>query len=110
MLASARAHTHLVIARHTYEVESIVIQLKGEATRELTKSGLHPLVAHAKPGKRPPKMWARGEWKVYLDSAHAIETAINYVEENPDNEGKPRQKWSFVSPFKGLEPGWITYH
>ncbi|HEY3968031.1 MAG TPA: transposase [Planctomycetaceae bacterium] len=103
-------HAHLVIARHTYQVESIVTLLKGESTRELIQSGSHPLAMHAKRGSRPPKMWSRGEWKVYLDSNQAIENAMRYVEENPEQDGKPKQKWRFVSPFRGIEPGWVTYH
>ena len=53
-------HTHLVIARHTYNVEHIVNLLKGEATRQLVVDNLHPLRQYARPGERPPKMWASG--------------------------------------------------
>jgi hypothetical protein len=55
-------------------------------------------------------MWAAHEWKVYLDSEEAIENAIAYVNGNPAKEGKPRQRWSFVTPFTGLDKGWVTYH
>ena len=104
-------HTHLVIARHTYRVEQIANLLKGTATSQLMKERCHPLAAYAKPGKRPPRMWAEHEWKVYLDSEEAIDDAIQYVEDNPGKEEKPKQIWSFVSPFRGLpKGGWITYH
>ena len=104
-------HTHLVLARHTYEVEKIARLLKGEATREVMKQNLHPLARFAKPGERPPRMWAEHEWKVYLDSEESIRNAIQYVEENPLKEDKPPQKWSFVEPFRGLDQsGWTTYH
>jgi len=103
-------HMHLVIARHTYGVESVVNLLKGAATRELIDRNLHPLAAFAEPGLRPPKMWARRLWKVYLDSEEAILNAMRYVVDNPTNEGKPQQTWSFVSPFRGLEPGLVIYH
>ena len=104
-------HTHLVIARHTYGVERIVNLLKGAATRQLVKTGCHPLARQATPGERPPRMWAAHEWKVYLDSEEAIEAAIEYVEENPAQEDKPRQHWSFVKPFAGLpKGGWTTYY
>jgi REP element-mobilizing transposase RayT len=104
-------HTHLVIARHTYRVEQIANLLKGASTGQLLKENLHPLATHAKPGKRPPRMWAEHEWKVYLDSEEAIETAIQYVEDNPIKEGKPKQSWKFVSAFAGIpQGGWITYH
>ena len=104
-------HAHLVIARHTYKVEQIVNLLKGAATTALIKAGCHPLQSFAKPGKRPSRMWAEHEWKVYLDSDEAIEEAISYVEENLVKEGKPKQSWSFVSSFAGIpKGGWTTYH
>jgi hypothetical protein len=55
-------------------------------------------------------MWARNQWKVYLDSETAIEDAIRYVEQNPDRERKRPQNWSCVTPFAGLPTGWVTYH
>jgi len=102
-------HTHLVIARHRYKVEQIAILLKGAATRQLIEDRCHPLAAYAAPGQRPPSMWARRRWKVYLDSDEAIEEAIAYVNENPIREGKPRQTWSWVTPYRGLDARWITY-
>ena len=44
-----------------------------------------------------------------LDSEDTIDNAIRYVEENPAREAQPRQHWSFVTPFGGIGPGWITY-
>jgi REP element-mobilizing transposase RayT len=104
-------HTHLVIARHKYKVEQIANLLKGASTTRIIEEDRHPLAAYAEEGKRPPRMWAAKEWKVYLDSEQAIEDAIRYVEENPEKEGKPRQSWSFVTPFAGIpKSGWTTYH
>jgi len=103
-------HTHLVIARHRYRVESIINALKGESTRQLVSERLHPLSQYAAPGKRPPRMWSTGEWKVFLDSEEAIESAIAYVVQNPVEESKPLQRWNFVASFQGLDAGWTTYH
>jgi REP element-mobilizing transposase RayT len=103
-------HTHLVIARHTYKVEQIVNLLKGAATRQLIRDGLHPMAKYAAGNERPPGMWAVKQWKTYLDDDVAIDDAIRYVEENPEREGKARQNWSFVRPFAGLDQGWVTYH
>ncbi len=104
-------HTHLVIARHSYKVEQIANLLKGAATSQLMEENLHPLAKYAKFGKRPPRMWAAHEWKVFLDSEEAIEEAIRYVEENPVEEGKAKQQWSFVTPFAGItQGGWTTYY
>lgn len=104
-------HIHLVIARHTYRVEQICNLLKGEATKNLQKVSLHPRANLAEVDGKLAPMWAVHQWKVYLDSEEAIECAIRYVEDNPVKEGKPRQSWSFVSPFRGLsKSGWTTYH
>ena len=103
-------HTHLVLARHTYKVEQMAKQLKAAATTEIVKDDRHPLTMHKADDGTFPHMWAESQWKVYLDSEEQIETAIRYVNENPEREGKKPQRWSFVSPFRGLEPGHITYH
>jgi len=104
-------HTHLVIARHAYKVEQIANLLKGAATRRIMEEARHPLADHAESGKRPPRMWAAREWKVFLDSEEGIEGAIRYVEDNPEKEGKRKQIWSFVTPFAGIpQGGWTTYH
>jgi len=103
-------HTHLVIARHTIEVESIVNKLKGRATSKLISKNLHPFALIADTASPLPRMWARNMWKVYLDSEEAIYEAIQYVRDNPIKEGKPEQRWPWVRPFGGLESGWVTYH
>ncbi len=104
-------HVHLVVARHTYHVEKVCNLLKGEATKQLKASSLHPLANHALPCGKLPSLWAENEWKVYLDSETSIEAAIRYVEENPEKEGRLRQSWPFVTPFSGISTtGWTTYH
>jgi REP element-mobilizing transposase RayT len=102
-------HTHLVIGRHTYKVEQVANLLKGAATTQLLSDHLHPLAEYTKPNSRPPGMWARHEWKVYLDSDDQIENAIAYVNDNPEKEGKPRQHWSWITPYSGLDNGWTTF-
>ncbi len=102
-------HTHLVLSRHRYKVEQMANLLKGAATTQLIADHLHPLAMHAKPGERPPGMWARHQWKVYLDSDEQIENAISYVNGNPIKEDKPEQKWKWITPYRGLENGWTTY-
>jgi REP element-mobilizing transposase RayT len=102
-------HVHIVLARHTYKVEQMCKLLKGEATKSLTANSLHPHHGLLNERGHPPSPWERGHWKVYLDCEEQIEQAIRYVEQNPVKEGKPLQKWSFVSPFFGLPPGWVAY-
>ena len=104
-------HVHLVIARHSYKVEQVCNLLKGEATKQLKAESCHPQARFEAENGKLPSLWAEGQWKVYLDSEEAIEAAIRYVEENPVKEGKPRQRWSFVTPFSGLDKyGWTTYY
>jgi len=104
-------HVHLVIGRHRYKVEQICNLLKGEATKELKAGFIHPLAEFAETKGKLPSMWGEQQWKVYLDTEEAIKNAIRYVEDNPVKEGMPPQKWSFVTPFAGVEKaGWIVYH
>ena len=104
-------HVHLVIARHTYEVEKIANLLKGEATKQLKADSLHFQAGHAGAHGKLSSMWEEKQWKVFLDNEASIEAAIRYVEENPIKEGRPPQKWSFVTPFAGIaKAGWVTYH
>ena len=102
-------HPHLVIGRHRYKVEQIANLLKGAATTRLIADKIHPLAAYAKPNRRPPGMWARNEWKVYLSSDEQIENVIAYVNDNPVKEGKPPQTWKWIMPYRGLDSGWTTY-
>lgn len=104
-------HTHLVVARHHDGIETIAVQLKGAATRSVIEDMCHPLVEFAEEGKRPPRMWSNGQWKVYLDSELAVENAIQCVIDNPVKENKKRQVWSLVTPFTGItKNAWVNYH
>jgi REP element-mobilizing transposase RayT len=60
-------HIHLVLGRAGMDVEQLVIQLKGEATQQLEREGIHPMGRYKVEGKRAPKCWVRGQWKVFLD-------------------------------------------
>ncbi|MEX0727333.1 MAG: hypothetical protein WD065_13750 [Planctomycetaceae bacterium] len=91
-------HIHLVIGRPPFEVETVVIQLKGNATKKLLNVGIHPFQSEVDEKGRRPKCFSRGEWKVFLDPPD-VPRAIDYVERNPENEGKRRQRWSFVAPY-----------
>lgn len=95
-------HVHMVIARHSCGVEQVVNLLKGEATRQLIAEGIHPLASHEEANGKPPKAWSRGSWKVFLDSTDDVVGAIRYVEDNPEKEGLPRQKWGFVTEFEAM--------
>ena len=88
-------HVHAVIARARHDIEHVVGQLKGEATKQLKRDGLHPF-GHL---PNPPSPWVRKGWNVYLNTDEDIRRAIRYVEHNPVREGKRPQRWSFVTAF-----------
>ena len=94
-------HVHLIVGRFRLTVEQLVIQLKGAATERLKEQGIHPLSEFASGSGNVPKCFARGEWKVFLDEED-LEQAIEYVEQNPIKEGKPRQHWKFVKPVEWM--------
>lgn len=103
-------HIHLIIGRHRYKVEQAANLLKGAATRRLVEKELHPMMEFKQSDDdRLPSMWGAGCWKVFLESEEHIQTAIYYVERNPEKEGKRKQTWSFVTPFDGIGSGWIHY-
>jgi REP element-mobilizing transposase RayT len=89
-------HAHLVLVRHRLNVERLVIQLKSAATRQMVSDGIHPFLNSPSKNGAPPKCFARGEWKVLLNDEEAISRAIRYVNANPEKEGLPAQRWSFV--------------
>jgi REP element-mobilizing transposase RayT len=92
-------HTHLVIARHKWTVEQIANLLKGASSRQTVREDLHPFATRPTGAGKFPKMWARGLWKVFLDSPQDVRRAIAYVEGNPMKEGLPPQRWAFVKPY-----------
>ena len=68
-------HVHLVTGRPDMKIEQAVIQLKGAATEQLVAENLHPFGDERDAKGRPPKCFARGEWKVFLDPED-VERAI----------------------------------
>jgi REP element-mobilizing transposase RayT len=95
-------HVHLVIARHSYPIEQIARLLKGAATTELTREGLHPFAAFPYRDGSIPTPWARKQWSVFLGDDQGIRRAIGYVENNPIKDRKPAQHWSFVTAFTAV--------
>jgi REP element-mobilizing transposase RayT len=97
-------HVHLVLGPHDRDIDRIVGHLKGRATQQLNKSGLHPLGAYRQPDGTVPSPWCRNCWKVFIFTQRHLREAIKYVEDNPLKEGKPRQSWSFVCRLVGRRP------
>ena len=72
-------------------VEQFARRLKAKATQRINKEGLGLC--------RTP--WAKGEWKVFLNTLADMGRAIRYVERNPVKAGFKRQVWEFVTDYDG---------
>ena len=86
------------MGRFRLKIEQIVIQLKGAATEQLVEDGIHPLV-HIKLPTAGIQNFRPRPMHPFLDTIEDIHRAIQYVENNPEKEGKPKQTWSFVTKF-----------
>lgn len=93
-------HAHLVIARHRYPIEQVVRLLRQSATERLLAAELHPFADRRNAKGRLPSVWGQDFWKVFLFEPEDVERAIGYTEANPVRDGLPRQKWSFVRPYR----------
>jgi REP element-mobilizing transposase RayT len=89
-------HVHLVVARLDRPIGQVVTHLKGRATQQLRTEGIHPFERFAEIDGSVPTMWAGRFWKVFIDSERHFECAMDYVDRNPEKEGKRRQRWNFV--------------
>jgi REP element-mobilizing transposase RayT len=96
-------HTHMVVARHGYSIEKLVIQLKGDATERLKADGRHPFGFAPREDGRLPTIWGRGSWNVFLNSPSEIRRKIRYTARNLLKLGFPRQRWHFVTAFEGYD-------
>ena len=99
-------HVHMVVARHHYSIEQVANLLKGAATRQLLAEGLHPFSSSPYRDGTLPTPWTRRKWDCYLGTDDEIVRAVRYVDRNPGKEGKRKQDWSFVEPFR---PGIFEY-
>ena len=99
-------HGHLVLARDDCRIEQRARLLKGAATTQLTREGLHPFANQPFKNGQRPTPWTRHEWNCFLFTVSDMMRAIRYVERNPSNEHKRAQQWKFITPF---DPELIYY-
>lgn len=92
-------HFHLVVARHDYDIEYVANLLKGDATKQLVKEGIHPFQQHMKDDGTVPPCFGRKWWVVYLFDEEDILRTIRYVQNNPIREGMKPQAWPFVVKY-----------
>ncbi len=95
-------HSHLVVGRMPHPVEQTANLLKGAATTEHNRRELHPFAGQPYRNGKLPTPWAKKEWSCFLDCDADLRRAIAYVEANLIKDGKPAQRWSFVTPYEGL--------
>ncbi len=94
-------HLHFVALRHARRTANqMMTRTKSAATRALVEQAMHPLARFAKPGKLPPKLFARGGQHRFLFEPRQVRDRIVYVEQNPVKAGLPPQRWSFVKPYR----------
>ena len=93
-------HWHAVIRRGDKPIETTTEGIKAKMTAAFNDAGCNPMAPHRNPQTgRTPTPWSRNAWKVFIDDEDHLFQSIRYVEGNPEKEGKPRQRWSFVQPF-----------
>jgi REP element-mobilizing transposase RayT len=91
-------HVHLVVARHRHSIQQLVNFLKGSASRQLLREGLHPFVGLRCADGVLPSVWASQYWKVFIDDPEHLSAAVSYVRRNPVKEGMVGQRWWFERP------------
>jgi REP element-mobilizing transposase RayT len=107
--AILRDHVHLVIAASPVKIKQRVNLIKGSATAELRRLGVHPFQHLSDPFDKVPKCFAEGEWKVFLDERSDVERAVRYVDANPEKEGLPLQRWPFVTDWRTRIDGVVPH-
>jgi REP element-mobilizing transposase RayT len=94
-----KRHTHLVVMRHTCDIEQVARLLKGAATSQLKKEALHPFKDEPYANGNLPSPWTRHCWAPFLWTADDIRRAIKYVKNNPVKDGLREQHWNFVTEY-----------
>jgi len=92
-------HMHLVVSRHQYDIEQVVRLLRQAGTAQLLADSIHPFANLRTTNKKLPSIWGQDFRKIFLFHREEVLDRIQYVEDNPLREGKPRQEWSFIVPF-----------
>jgi REP element-mobilizing transposase RayT len=92
-------HVHMVIPRDDCAIKQVARLLKGAATSQLLRDGIHPFARQPFNDARLPTPWTRHEWACFLFSKDDLLRAIGYVERNPIKERKRPQPWKYITPF-----------
>jgi REP element-mobilizing transposase RayT len=101
-LAVLDNHVHLVCGPCRYDVRRFAGRLKGAATRQLIKEGIHQLREHAGPDGGVPSCWSVKPWVVYLFTNEAVERTIRYTQDNLVRARMKPQAYRFVTPYGAM--------
>jgi len=88
--AVCKNHAHGVVRSHRDHAEVIWQHLADASRDALRAAGLVP-------ADHP--VWSHRPYKVFLYTVDDVNGRIDYVEDNPENEGLPRQHWDLVAPY-----------
>lgn len=83
-------HVHMVLRKHKHSAEEMIENLQTQSRKQFVADGFcdadHPV-------------WTLGGWRGFLDRPRAVNWAVDYVECNPLEIGRPKQCWPFVSEY-----------
>ena len=82
-------HAHALVRTHRDRSEVIWQRLADAARDALREAALVP------PGH---PVWSHRPYKVFKHTPDEVAGAADYVDDNPEKEGLPRQHWPFVTP------------
>jgi REP element-mobilizing transposase RayT len=83
-------HAHAVVRSHRDRSEVIWQHFADASSEAVRKSGLVP-PSHP--------VWSHRPYKVFLYTDEDVNGRVGYVEDNPEKEGLPRQRWECVQPY-----------
>jgi REP element-mobilizing transposase RayT len=83
-------HVHLLIRKHKHLAE--------EMLENFHRAGRMAIAGTEEWAQEHP-VFTTGGWKVFLDEPKEIWRTIPYIESNPVKIGRPKQIWSFVTPY-----------
>jgi hypothetical protein len=84
-----------VVRSHRDHAE-VIWQHLADATRDALRN------ARLVPEDHP--VWSHRPYKVFLHTVDDVNGRIDYVEDNPEKEGLPRQHWAFVRQYAKRRP------
>jgi REP element-mobilizing transposase RayT len=88
--AALRNHAHLVVQRHKHPYQ-VMWRTFAEGARQSLR-----VVADLSDRHR---VWGERPYSKYLYSPNDVRVRIDYVNDNPEKEGLPRQNWGFVAKY-----------